>query len=207
MSYGKVNKTAWENEAQAGELAFHSKLCRLNPDYPLDKLSGDAWAWTGLNQLSLKDCRVMDLGCGPIVKGLWFIGAEVIAVDPLADDYIKNVSWQRISQADLFFSVGAESFIPELADTVDAVVSRNALDHGYDFELATVNISRYLKKGGKAYLEFDIHTETDKLHQMQMTPRYCEDCFHACGLEIVNHSVEPEKRNLGDAHFYELRKK
>jgi SAM-dependent methyltransferase len=207
MNYGIVNINTWENEAQAGELAFHSKLCAENPQYPLDKLSGDAWKWTGLNQLSFKDCRIIDLGCGPIVKGLWFVGAEVIAIDPLAYEYRQNVAWQRIDQADRFYSVSAETYLPELSDSVDAIVSRNALDHGYDFELAVVNITRYLKKGGKAYLEFDIHIETDKLHQMQMTPKYCEDCFKACCLEIVSHTVEPKKRNLGDAHFYELRKK
>jgi SAM-dependent methyltransferase len=178
-----ISPERWNSVAQPGELAFHKRPGLRSSDewetknvefWGRRKFSPDGWhgKW------------IVDVGAGSRLRTLYFQGAKLAAIEPLADKFIAEVEWQDLDRADEVYAAPAEKDIPELHGRADLLVSVNVLDHGYDFEAAVANIRRYLKPDGLAYLSFDQHDRTDDLHQLMLDDATARAVYDRCGLAV-----------------------
>jgi hypothetical protein len=199
---GQAPQASWASVAQPGELRFYAQ----HPHFDVDAFVAAQWARYGFSRNAFTGQVVIDLGCGPTVQAAWFTGLKkLIAVDPLASLYRQQVPWHRLSLAHEVHTSPAETFIPSLVFQADSLISRNALDHGYDFAASVNNIAAYIKPGGFAFLTFDCHASADPLHQLCLTPELCERCYAASGLTVEKHTSAPPHW-FGVAHNWWLRK-
>lgn len=178
-----VDPESWGTVAQPGELAFHKRPgLRSSAEWEVKNVA--FWERRGFDADGWKGKLIVDVGAGSRLRTLYFRGATVAAIEPLADKFIAEVEWQDLGRADEIYAVPAEKDVPELHGRADLVVSMNVLDHGYDFEAAVGNISRYLKPDGLAHLSFDTHDKPDKLHQLLLDDRTARAVFDRCGLMV-----------------------
>ena len=128
---------------------------------------------------------VIDIGCGPTGRLSWFNAGSFIAVDPLLTDY-KLLRTVRLEPYTNFHEVPAEHRIHELEGIADAVLCINALDHGYDFCAAIVNIRSYLKPGGLFLLSLGVDNPhpPDHTHPIRVTHDYVTTFLQAAGFRV-----------------------
>lgn len=192
----KIDRSSWGGAAQSGELDFHkSNVGFRAKDDVWHQAVDEDWRAAGFTQDGWEDKTVLDVGAGSRLRSLWFTGAEVLVVEPLADKFRAEVEWQDLDEADELYAVPGEEFVPELEDRADLVVSINALDHGYDIEQSIANIKRYLKPDGEAFLSFDMHDEPDFMHPLVLNNDLILEIYDRVGLEVVK--VEEARRYHG----------
>lgn len=184
-SVTKVSDKRWA-KAQKGELNFHKDNdYRLTEEFNLDtKLLFESF---GFEASEFQNKVILDLGCGSKLRTKYFQGANIIAIDPLIDDY-RKLEHCDVDDAYKVYSIGLEIFIPKLQNSADYGISINVLDHCFDFEKCVDNIYRYLKNGAKAFISFDCHFYTDALHPLILTEDVCTPIFNKCGFQILRFS-------------------
>lgn len=175
---------SWQDEAQPGELAFHKRPNDRSGEH-WERLTRELWERYGFASTGYEGKRVIDIGAGSRLRTLYFTGAEIVAIEPLADEFRAEVPWHDLDKAEAVYSTPAEAEIPELVGTADLVVSINALDHGFNFEDAIKNIAKYLNPGGSAFLSFDQHHTPDKMHPLVLTDPIVREVFDRCGLSVA----------------------
>ena len=178
-----INPETWSKIAQQGELAFH-KRPNLRSTGEWETKNSLFWARRGFSAEGWEGKLVVDVGAGSRLRTLYFQGAKIAAIEPLADKFVAEVEWQDLDRAAETYAVPAEKDIPELHGRADLVVSVNVLDHGYDFEAAITNIRRYLKPDGRAYLTFDQHERPDDMHQLMVDDSMARAIFDRCGFDL-----------------------
>ena len=178
-----INPETWSKVAQPGELAFH-KRPNLRSSGEWESRNTAFWAKREFSPTGWDGKLIVDVGAGSRLRTLYFQGAKIAAIEPLADKFIAEVEWQDLDQAAEVYPVPAEKDIPELHGRADLVVSVNVLDHGYDFEAAMANIRNYLKPDGLAYLTFDQHERPDDMHQLMIDDGKARAIFDSCGLDL-----------------------
>ena len=72
---------------------------------------------------------IIDLGCGSRLRSKFFKNAKIIAIDPLAENFIKYVDYSDIRDAYRVYSLPAEKFILEIENKIDFIMCINVLDH------------------------------------------------------------------------------
>lgn len=191
-----IDKGEWADRAQAGELSFHvhNTGFRGNDDVWAKAIDAD-WRAAGFEPTGWKGKRVLDVGAGSRLRSLWFEDAEVIVLEPLADKFREEVPWNDFDQAAEVYSLPGEEFVPELENSIDLIVSINALDHGYDIAQSIRNLKRYLKPDGEAFLSFDMHDEPDYMHPLVLSNELMLGIYADAGFEVVK--VEPARRYHG----------
>jgi 2-polyprenyl-3-methyl-5-hydroxy-6-metoxy-1,4-benzoquinol methylase len=178
-----ISPDKWSAVAQPGELAFHKRPgLRSGPEW--ETKNTEFWGRRKFSPDGWDGKWIVDVGAGSRLRTLYFRGARVAAIEPLADKYIAEVEWQDLDRAEEVYSEPAEKDIPELHGRADLLVSVNVLDHGYDFEAAVTNIRNYLKPDGLAYLSFDQHDRPDDLHQLMVDDATAQEVFKRCGLDV-----------------------
>lgn len=199
---GKTDLLSWVSIAQPGELRFYAQ----HPPFDVEAFVAGQWARFGFARDAFAGQVLIDLGCGPTVQAAWFTGVKrLIAIDPLAVRYSEHVPWNRLHLAHKVYTYAAEERIKAIVGKADALISRNALDHGFDFGQSARNIAAYLKPSGFAFISVDCHEPADPLHQMRLTPDHCESCYAAAGLLIEKHATSPAHGH-GQSHQWWLRK-
>lgn len=128
---------------------------------------------------------ILDIGAGSRLRGKYFHGARLIALEPLADKFMQEILWCDLKDAAEVISQPAEVLVPSLIDAADFIFSINVLDHCFDFRKIVENIYRYLKPAGTAFLSFDSHFHRSTGHPLILTERICTDIFRQCGFMIV----------------------
>ena len=98
--------------------------------------------------------RVLDVGCGPTCAGQLFPVGSKSYLDPLMDSYVQTYGRQMPEGKKICAT--AED-IPERAETFDAVICVNALDHMIDPDRALEEISRVMKEGATLILGVFVH--------------------------------------------------
>lgn len=149
----QVPRQRWLNEAQPWEQNF---WCEYQPmdTGALISQSQAIWERFGFSQDEFAGKEVLDIGCGPTARVAWLKGV-FIGMDPLAVFYEQSPA-ARMERYALLYNWEAERRLPGWVGRFDAVLSLNALDHGYDFPLCLSNIHEYLKPGGFAFLSLDV---------------------------------------------------
>lgn len=179
----KTDVESWAKDAQQGELGFHKRPNVRSSD---TWESGNARFWRdlGFESSGWAGKTVLDVGAGSRLRTLYFEGAEIIALEPLAEQFAAEVEWQDIDKADEVHAVPAETLIPGLVGRADLIVSINALDHGYDFAASIHNLRRYIKEDGQAFLSFDQHDIPDKMHPLVLNDELVRKIFDDAGFEV-----------------------
>jgi SAM-dependent methyltransferase len=103
---------------------------------------------------------VVDIGCGPVAS-LQSVKAKMkFGIDILARSYQPL----GILEHDMIYLAAPAEDLPFVDESVDAIVSVNALNHVDDFEAAIEEIYRVLGNSGRVFLAFNLeHTPT--IHQ------------------------------------------
>ena len=128
-----------------------------------------------------RPAKVLDVGCGPLSPLAW--GAEqglieVVAVDPLADEYNALLDELGVDYP-IRPAVGrGEALFEQFGQDFDFVYTRNALDHAHSPARCIEEICSVLRPGGLLYLEGFFNEGTRNrwggLHQWDLAP--------ACGV-------------------------
>jgi SAM-dependent methyltransferase len=191
-----IDRAQWAESAQPGELGFHVRNTGFRGDDAVwSKAIDTDWRAAGFEPDGWKGKRILDVGAGSRLRSLWFEGADVIVLEPLAEQFRAEVPWNDYDQAEAVYAVPGEELVPELEGTIDLVVSINALDHGYDIAESVRNIKRYLKPDGEAFLSFDMHDEPDYMHPLVLSNELMLGIYADAGFEVVK--VEPARRYHG----------
>lgn len=180
-----VDRKRWSADAQAGELAFH-KRPNSRSDRSWEENNEKLWRRLGFEPDGWEGKLIVDVGAGSRLRTLFFRGARIAAIEPLAKEFMTEVEWQDLEKAEEIYPVPAEDEIPELVGRADLVVSINTLDHGFDFERTVRNIRRYLKDDGRAFLSFDQHAVPDRMHPLVLNEAIARDIFERSGLTITS---------------------
>jgi SAM-dependent methyltransferase len=109
---------------------------------------------------ALSGLRVLDLGCGPIPYSLVFANCEIVALDPLLDDY-RSLGYPLDDQSSrLGYVCGCAEAMPFRDASFDAIIAINALDHVDDLPCAAGEILRALRPGGLLRFQVNCHRPT-----------------------------------------------
>jgi 2-polyprenyl-3-methyl-5-hydroxy-6-metoxy-1,4-benzoquinol methylase len=183
----KQDKSKWQQIAQAGEFRFHKRdTWRQSPNFMSQ--TRRLFRHFGFRPEEFVGKTIIDLGAGSKLRTKYFTGAKIIAIEPLAERFINEIYWCDLLDAEKVYSTPAEERIEECVNTADLVISMNVLDHCYDFEHIIENIVAYLKNGALAFLSFDNHYDSDKMHPLRLTETICGSVFTQKGLIIEHHS-------------------
>jgi len=199
-----VDREVWEEHAQSFELEWwvdtdltRSMIAAKDDPALLNRLqrkstAGHAWlsgqilSEFGFTQRQYAGKRVLEVGCGPTGRTLWFEDAAIEAFEPLAAQFCATVPWAEFMHFDKVYSAPIETHIPELNETFDAVLSFNCLDHCYDLRAALRNIRRYLRPGGTAFLSFDVDNYGhDPTHPVSVSHRTAHHAMQDVGFSVV----------------------
>mgnify|MGYP003706022543 CR=1 FL=1 len=190
----------WKNKSQIGELDFHmsedsiswrhSKDFREHSQRLFENFELYASDWEGKT--------VLDLGAGSMLRTKYFNKSNLIAIEPLGEQFVKNISGTDLNNCTLY-SVPAEQFIEELDSKIDLLVSINVLDHCYEFKTIINNIYKYLKDDGLGFLSFDEHYSTDEMHPLILNEEIVSEILISNGFLIkkITRGFGKEKNYLG----------
>jgi len=190
-----IDRSAWADAAQNGELDFHKRHNFRAEEKVWRECVVRDWKILGLEPTGWEGKFIVDVGAGSRLRSLYFEGAQLAVLEPLADRYMSEVEWHDLDKADEVYSLPAEQFIPELEARADFIVSINALDHGFNFEQGIQNIRKYLKPDGTALLSFDMHDVPDSMHPLVLNDEIVRKIFESAGFEIER--SEPGRRYHG----------
>jgi SAM-dependent methyltransferase len=191
-----IDRETWQGAAQEGELSFHKTNAGFRGQDDVWQTAVDTdWRAAGFSPEGWLGKTIFDVGAGSRLRSLWFEGAEVIVLEPLADRYRSEVEWCDLDRAQEVYSVPGEEFVAELEGRADLIVSINALDHGYDIAQSVRNIRRYLKEDGEAFLSFDMHYQPDEMHPLVLDNEMMLKIYAESGFDVLRY--EPARRYHG----------
>lgn len=175
---------AWTTVAQPGELQYH-----IHSEW---RHSDDFWRQT-VELFEAFDFlpddfagkTILDLGAGSQLRTKYFQNATLIALEPLGEQFLREVDNCDLQKAARLISAPAEERQADLENRIDLCVSINVLDHCYDFDAICGNIYSYLKPGGRAFLSFDYHKESDPMHPLTLGVDACLDLFRRLGFSLL----------------------
>ena len=187
LDRAKASKELWKEQSQKGEFDFHkTNTWRQSTKFMEDTiLLFDSF---GFSRQDYAGKKVVDLGAGSKLRSKYFEHAEWIAIEPMADDCIREIEWCDLEDAKAVYSLPAEDLIPELVNEVDFLFSINVLDHCFDFRAIIDNIYQYLKEDGMAFVSFDAHFVTDEMHPLILSDKICTKIFEEAGFKIKKKS-------------------
>lgn len=113
-----------------------------------------------LGKDAFRGLKVLDVGSGPIPSATCFDGADIYALDPLAEFY-ESIGYSRTPFPEVHFCEANAEKMPFSSHFFDVVLSVNAIDHVDDFEQAAAEIIRVLKPGGKLAMHVHYHPATE----------------------------------------------
>ena len=158
----------WQTTAQPGELQYHVQ-CK-KPDETLQRRNCQLFEGFGFEAGEFSGKTVVDVGAGSHLKTRFFQGASVVAIEPLANEYLGEIDWCELSLADVVHAESAEKRIVNLEGAASLVVCINVLDHTYDPVTILDNIYNYLHEDGQFLLSVDLHDEaSDGMHPVELT--------------------------------------
>jgi 2-polyprenyl-3-methyl-5-hydroxy-6-metoxy-1,4-benzoquinol methylase len=193
------SKEQWAAVAQEGEFRFHKTNAWRQSD-AFHQHSAELLSHFGFSPTDYIGKTIIDLGAGSKLRTRYFEGATLVAIEPLAERFLTEIPWSDLSVADRVYSQPAEERIEACVAIADLVLCINVLDHCYEFDRVVANIYSYLRDDGLAFLSFDAHYRTDRMHPLNLDEVTCESVFTAQGLTIERFSkgFGEKKRLLAD---------
>lgn len=105
-----------------------------------------------------KDCRILEVGSGPIGIVSYLKWGERYAIDPLSDFYKENPLLVTLRDANVNYITGKGEEIPFPDGHFSIVILDNVLDHVSAPGAVLREIHRVLAANGLLYMELNIHT-------------------------------------------------
>lgn len=140
-----------------------------------------------------KGQKILDAGCGP--AGIFTIleNQEVIAVDPLLDQYEASLSHFDAENYPYtqFICSPLEDFQKE--SYFDVVCCMNVINHVLDIESSTDNLCNALKPDGQLLLTIDAHNHQGFKHIFRALPG---DVLHPHQYDLQEYEQMLTKRGL-----------
>ena len=190
-------RLAWDL-AQWGELTWHKKdKWRQSEDFV--KSNHELFTHFGFGPDDYNNMTLIDLGAGSMLRSKYFKGAKIVAIEPLADKYLHNISSSDLHDSFKLYSIPAEQDLIELHESADFVMSINVIDHCYEFDKIIENVFGYLKPGKLAFLSFDSHEVADFMHPLVLTKNICSSKFTKLGFDIekITETIGTESESYG----------
>jgi 2-polyprenyl-3-methyl-5-hydroxy-6-metoxy-1,4-benzoquinol methylase len=179
-----IKKILWKMWSQKNELEFHKSNDWRNTQDFLDQTTYIMNQF-GYSPDDFKNEIIIDLGCGSKLRSNFFKNAKIVAIDPLAEDFIKNVPWNDICTAAKYYSKPAEELIPELENSATFLMCINVLDHTFKPRKILENCHKYLKTGGELLVSVDSHKFITPLHPQSLNVKSLESVFSKLEFKIL----------------------
>ena len=193
-------KFLWKLFAQKGELEHHvGDEWRQTEDFMVH--TGKLMLRMKYTENSFKNKIVVDMGNGSKLRSKFFKDSKIIAIDPLNDDFRKNIEWSDVGDAYKCFSVPAEEMIDEIAGVADFVMCINVLDHTYNPKKILENIYAYLKDDGEFFLSVDLnHSIPNSKHPFAFSDQTVKQLLDSVGFVLKDHAdgvTDEDETNFG----------
>ncbi len=174
----------WSKQAQPGEKSFHlANKWRASPGFMASTTR--LFEAFGFSADDFAEQVVVDVGAGSKLRSRFFAKARLAAVEPLADDFVEEIPWCDLDQAESLYSEPAEKMIESLRGQASLAMCINVLDHTYDPQVILDNIRAYLKEDGLFLLSVDLHGGADDLHPVALTRETLGEMLGKAGFELV----------------------
>ena len=136
---------------------------------------------------------VLDAGCGPAGIFMNLAQCNVDAVDPLVDEYEKNLPHFKRSNYPYttFYSLPLEQYVAN--KQYDIIYCMNAINHVNDIEKCYDNLVKSLKPNGYLIISTDAHRHNFLKKIFQLIPG---DMLHPVQLNIEEYNALLQKRNM-----------
>ena len=114
--------------------------------------------------------RIADLGCGPAGIFTVFPDKDVVAADPLLDQYVRTLSFfdQKDFPYTTFVNQSLEDF--SIAEKFDIVFCMNAINHVADIDKAYDKLIEATKDSGSVVVSIDAHNLSFFKHLFRLVP-------------------------------------
>ncbi|MBI3001303.1 MAG: class I SAM-dependent methyltransferase [Deltaproteobacteria bacterium] len=175
----------WKYITQSRELRFHVYDAPRGDSEQFRKEIASLFEYFGFSSDQFANKTVVDIGAGSHLITSFFQDAKIVAIDPLANRYLKEIPSCGLRKAHKIYSCPAETRIEDLKSAADFAISINVLDHAYEFEAIIDNIYFYLKPGAPAFLSFDCHDYITALHPINLSVERSEKTFESAGFSIA----------------------
>jgi 2-polyprenyl-3-methyl-5-hydroxy-6-metoxy-1,4-benzoquinol methylase len=172
----------WKHITQPLELQFHVHDTSRETSEQFRKEIASLFEYFGFSARQFANKTIVDIGAGSHLVTAFFQDAKIIAIEPLADRYLKEIPSCGLRNAHKIYSSPAETRLEELKSAADFVISINVLDHVLEYDTIVENISYYMKPGSSAFLSFDSHDYIDVMHPTILTEEKCRKSFESVGL-------------------------
>ena len=144
---------------------------------------------------------VVEIGPGPypaIAAAQW---RRAIAVDPLADGYVREDLLPKNAHCEevVFVAAPGES-IPVPGGTADLVIAENCLDHVSDPARVMLECRRVLRPGGLLWLLVDLMDYSDHMHPHSFREEKLRRLIAETGFEIVRDRVSTDHKSHPNAY-------
>ena len=136
---------------------------------------------------------ILDAGCGPAGIFMNLSDCKVDAVDPLVDNYEKNLSHFKRSNYPYtnFFSLPIEQYKTETK--YDIVFCMNAINHVSDINFSYDLLAGMVKPGGKIVVTIDAHNHSFFKKLFRAVPG---DILHPHQYDLKEYEAFLTKRNF-----------
>ena len=179
------DRTYWLQNLQEEEFEWHrNDHKRRNPE-KWRKRNVRLLDHFGFSPSQFEGKTLIDLGAGSLLRTTYFIDAQVIAIDPLAERYRLQIPWCDLGDAEEVHSVAGEERVESCSDRADLIVSINMFDQCYDCARVLENIHLYAKEDATIFLSFDKGIKVDAMHPLELDEEICEALFVQQGFRIV----------------------
>ncbi len=196
--------------AQAAEIRWWRNY--LKNKSPLDYLQWKRNYWTAfLSQHNLQiapQALCLDAGCS--LAGIFMVLAQqqVVAIDPLLEQYEKHLSpfFARNNYKNVLFkNWGLENLDEE--HIYDEIFCLNVINHVKDIKLSTQKLWKALKKGGRLTISVDAHNHKwlkyifrllpgDILHPHQLDKENYQQLFAEICQQPINEPILIKKERI-----------
>jgi SAM-dependent methyltransferase len=176
----------WKLVAQTGELRFHQRnRWRQSADFM--EHTATLFGWWGYPPTAFEGRRIVDIGAGSRLRSRYFTGARVVAIEPLADRFMRTISWADLKEAEAVHSTPAEELIPALVGSASFAMCLNVLDHTFDPWAVLANAYAYLNPGSEFVLSVDLHDhgEAGLSHPVHLHREDLQAGLAKAGFEII----------------------
>ncbi|MCW5775398.1 MAG: class I SAM-dependent methyltransferase [Phycisphaeraceae bacterium] len=144
---------------------------------------------------------VLEIGPGPypaIAAARW---RRAIAVDPLADGYVREGLLPKRAHCDevVFVAAPGES-VPVPGGIADLVIAENCLDHVTEPACVMLECRRVLRPGGLLWLLVDLMDYSDHMHPHSFSEEKLRRLIATTGFVVVRERVSKDHKSHPNAY-------
>ncbi|MFA7289122.1 MAG: methyltransferase domain-containing protein [Melioribacteraceae bacterium] len=194
--FPKLKHFFWVYLSQKKEFRFHKKdNWRRTQDFL--KQNDFLFKHWGFNEFDYENKVIIDIGAGSKLRSKYFRGSKIIAIEPLADKFVKKIDFCDLREAYKIYSLPAENMIEELKGIADLIICINVLDHVDNYQKVLNAAYFYLKNDGRFLLSVDLHETATIEHSVSLDEGKLESHFVKSNIRVLR-----KIKSLPNSAFY-----